>query len=100
MAMMREHIDYKNDWIIGSGCLNNMIDDQSGAMEEGWPSENEVLQDLDNIEKILPQKTGEQIVHICLIADVRGDLSDTNVSEQEVTQSREFGKKMTPQQLR
>ena len=30
-----------------------------------------------------------------------GDLSDTNVSEQEVTQSRELGeRKMTPQQLR
>ena len=34
MAMMEEHIDYEHDWIIDSGCLNHMIDDQSGAMEE------------------------------------------------------------------
>ena len=44
---------------------------------------------------------GEQIVHICLSADVAEDLSDTNVSEQEVTQSRELGEReTTPQQLR
>ena len=35
MAMMRNHIDYENDLIIDSGYSNHMIDDQSGAMEEG-----------------------------------------------------------------
>ena len=35
MAMMREHIDYEDDWIIDLGCSNHMIYDQSGAMEEG-----------------------------------------------------------------
>ena len=71
------------------------------------------ITNLDNIEEILPQKTGEQteeilpqnmgeqIVHICLSADVAEDLSDTNVSEQEVTQSRELGEReTTPQQIR
>ena len=32
MAIMREHIDYEDDWIIDSGCSNHMIDDKSGAM--------------------------------------------------------------------
>ena len=49
---------------------------------------------------ILIQKRREQIVYIYLSVDVPGDLSDINVSEQEVTQSRELEKKMTPQQLR
>ena len=31
-----------------------MIDDWSGALEAGWPSGNEVLLSLDNIEEILP----------------------------------------------
>ena len=52
MAMMENHIDYENDWIIDSGCSNHMIDDQSGAMEEEWPSEKEVLPDLEQIEEI------------------------------------------------
>ena len=70
-------------------------------MEEGWPSENEVLPSLNNTEEILPQKMGEQIVYICLSADMLEDLSDTNVIEQEVTQSCEHGvKEMAPQQLR
>ena len=101
MAMMEEHIDYEDDWIIDSGCLNHMIDDQSGAMEEGWPSEKEVLPGLDNTEEIPPQKTGEQTVHTCLNANVLGDLSDTDVDEQKVTQPNKPGEKeMTPQQLR
>ena len=37
MTMMGEHIDYDDDWIIDSKCLNHMIDDQSGVMEAGWP---------------------------------------------------------------
>ena len=46
-------------------------------------------------------KNGEQIVHICWSVYVIGDLIETNICEQEVTQSRELGeKKMTPQQLR
>ena len=36
--------------------------------------------------KEIPQKTGEQTVHICLNADVPEDSSDTSVGEQEVTQ--------------
>ena len=80
--------------------LNHMIDNQSGAMEAGWSSEKKGLPGMDNIEEILPQKMGEQTVHICLSV-VPGDPSDTNVSEQEVTQSSELGeKKMTSQQLR
>ena len=72
-----------------------------GVMEEGQPSEKEVVPGLDNTEEILPRKTVEQIVHICLHADVPGDLSDINVDEQEVTQPNEPGeKKMAPQQLR
>ena len=35
MAIMGEHIDYEDDWIIDSGCLNYMNDDQSGTMEVG-----------------------------------------------------------------
>ena len=35
MAMIGEHIDYEDDWIIDSACSNHMIDNQSGAMEEG-----------------------------------------------------------------
>ena len=35
MAKMGEHIDYEDDWIIESGCSNNMAGDQSGAMEAG-----------------------------------------------------------------
>ena len=55
---------------------------------------------MDKTEEILPQKTGEQIVHICLSADMLGDLSDTNVSQQEVMQSREHGEKViTPPTL-
>ena len=52
MAMMRDHIDYENDWIIDSGYSNHMIDDQSAAMEEGWPSEQEVLPDHEQIEEV------------------------------------------------
>ena len=113
MAMMGEYIDYVDDWIIDSGCSNHMTDNQSGATEAGWPSEDEVLQDLDNVEKILlqntgeqtkeilPQKMGEQIVHICLSADVPGDPSNTNDGEQEMTQLSEPSEnEMTPQQLR
>ena len=37
-----------------------MIDDQSGAMEEEWPSEKEVLLGLEQIEEIFLQNTGEQ----------------------------------------
>ena len=37
MTMMGEHINYDDDWIIVSRCSNHMIDDQSGAMEAGWP---------------------------------------------------------------
>lgn len=60
-----------------------------------------VLPDLDNIEEILPQKTGEQTLHICLSVDVSGDPSDTNVGEKEVTQSSELGEKeKAPRQLR
>jgi len=33
-------------------------------MEARWPSEKEVLTCLDNIEEILPQKTGEQTEEI------------------------------------
>jgi len=75
MAMMGDHIDYENDWIIDSGYPNHMIDNQSGAMEEGCPSEKEVLPGLEQIEEILligekteeilPQKMVEQTVHIC-----------------------------------
>ena len=36
-----------------------MINDQSDAMEEGWPSEKEVLPGLD-IEEILQQVMGEK----------------------------------------
>ena len=54
MAMMREHIDYKDDWIIDSWYSNHMIDDQSGAMEGGWPLEKEVLLGLDNTRELLP----------------------------------------------
>ena len=44
---------------------------------------------------------GEQTIHICLSADVSRDPSDTNVGEQEVSQSSELGEEeMTPQQLR
>ena len=88
MAMMGDHIDYENDWIIDSGYSNHMIDDQSGAMEEGWPSEKEVVPGLEQIEEILmtgeqieevlPQKMGEQTVHICFSAE---DSSDTSVGK-------------------
>ena len=47
-------------------ALNHMIDDQSGAMEEGWPSEKEVLPGLKQIKKILLQNTGEQTEEILL----------------------------------
>ena len=81
-----------------------MTNDQSDAMEEGWSSENEVLSDLDNIEEILPQKTGEQTVLICLSADVPEDPNDTGVGEQEVSQpsepSKPSEKQRAPQQLR
>ena len=101
MAMMEEHIDYEDDWIIASGCLNHMIDDQSCAMEEGCPSEKEVLPGLDNTEEIPPQKTGEQTVHICFSANVPEDSSDTSIGEQEVTQPSEPSEnEMTPQQLK
>ena len=50
MAMMGDHIDYENDWLIDSGYSNHMIDDQSAAMEEGWPSEKEVLPGLEQID--------------------------------------------------
>ena len=43
MVMIGEHINYEDDWIIGLGCSNHMADDQSDAMEVGWPSEKEVL---------------------------------------------------------
>ena len=66
MAMMEDHIDYENDWIIDSGCSNHMIDDQSGAMEEEWPSEKEVLPGLEQIEEIFLQNTGEQTKKILL----------------------------------
>ena len=62
MAMMRDHINYENDWIIDSGCSNHMIDDQSGAMEAGWPLEKEALLGLEQIEEIL--LAGEQIEEI------------------------------------
>ena len=105
-----------------------MIDDQSGAMEEEWPSEEEVLPCLEQIEEILlqnmgeqteeillqntgeqreqteeilPQKRGEQTVHICFSADVPEDSSDTSVGEKEVTQPSEpSDKQRSPQQLR
>ena len=37
---MRKHTNYEDNWIIDSGCLNHMIDDQK-----------KFLQDLNNIEK-------------------------------------------------
>ena len=45
MAMMGEHTDYENDWIIDSGCSNYMIGNQE-----------KILQDSNNIEEILQQK--------------------------------------------
>ena len=30
MVMMGDHIDYEDDWIIDSGCSNNMTNSQSG----------------------------------------------------------------------
>ena len=78
-----------------------MIDDQSSAMEVGWPLDKDVLPGLDNIEEILPQKIREQTLHIFLSVDVLEDPRDTNVSEQEVTQSSELGaNEMAPQQFR
>ena len=70
MVMMGELIDYEDDWIIDSRCSNHMTDDQRDAIEEGWTLVKEVLSNLDNIEEILPQKMGEQTVHICLSVDV------------------------------
>ena len=35
MAMMGEHINYEDDWIIDSGYSNHMTDDQSDTMEVG-----------------------------------------------------------------
>ena len=66
MAMMGDHIDYENDWIIDSGCSNHMIDYQSGAMEEEWLSEKEVLLGLEQIEEIFLQNMGEQTEKILL----------------------------------
>ena len=50
MVMMGEHVDCKDDWIIDSGCSNHMTDNQSSTIEARWPSEKEVLSDLNNIE--------------------------------------------------
>ena len=98
MTMMGEYIDYENDLIIDSGFSNHIIDDQSGAMEAGWPLEKKVLPGLDNIEEILLQKMGEQTIHICLSAGMLENPSDINVDEQEVTQLSELGEKeMTTQ---
>ena len=81
MAMMGDHIDYENDWIVDSGCSNHMIDDQSDAIKAEWPSEKEVISDLDNIEEILPHKMGEKIVHFFLNVDVPEYPSDTDIGE-------------------
>ena len=89
MVMMGEHIGYENYWIIDSRYSNHMIDDQSDTVEAEWPSEKEVLSDLDNIEEILPHKMGEQIVHFFLNADVPENPSDNDIGEQEVTQPSE-----------
>ena len=53
------------------------------------------------LKKILPQKTTEQTVHICLSSNVLEDLSDTGLGEQEVAQPSETSEKeKAPQQLR
>ena len=42
MALIGEHIDYKNDWIVDSGYSNHMADNQSGAMEAGGLGEESI----------------------------------------------------------
>ena len=81
MVMMREHIDYEDKWIIDSRYSNHMFDDQNGAMDVGWPLENEVLPDLNNIKEILPHNTKKQTKYIWLGVDVFEDPSDINVGE-------------------
>ena len=34
MAIIKEHIDYENNWIIDSGCSNYMIGDQEKILQD------------------------------------------------------------------
>ena len=77
-----------------------MIDDQSGAMGEGWPLEKKYYQNWTTLKKFSHRRRGANFTHV-LSADVSGEPSDTNVGEKEVTQSSELGEnEKAPQHLR
>nr|KAJ0189210.1 hypothetical protein LSAT_V11C800391990 [Lactuca sativa] len=59
-------------------------------------SEKKVLPDSENIEELLKQKTGEQTAHIWSSVDTPKDPSDTDVIEQEVTQTSNVDERETP----
>lgn len=69
-------------------------------MKVWWFLENEVIQDSNNIEEILPKKIRKQTEHIWSSVDASKDQSDTNFTEQEVTQlNKPDQNETTPQQL-
>ncbi|CAH1450104.1 unnamed protein product [Lactuca virosa] len=61
-----------------------------------WSLEKKVLPDSENIEEVLKQKMGEQTAHIWSSVDTPEDPSDTDVIEQEVTQTSNAGERETP----
>lgn len=61
-----------------------------------WSSEKKVLPDSENIEEVLKQKMGEQTAHIWSSVETPEDTSDTDVIEQEVTQTSDAGEREPP----
>ena len=44
VTMMREHIDYEDDWIIDSRCSNHMTDDRVTQGKQGDPQTKKYYQ--------------------------------------------------------
>ncbi|KAI3500109.1 hypothetical protein L1887_35925 [Cichorium endivia] len=61
-----------------------------------WSSEKKVLPDSKDIEETLQRKMGEQTTHIWSSVDAPEDQSDTDNSEQEVTQPYDVTETETP----
>ncbi|KAG6520799.1 hypothetical protein ZIOFF_017859 [Zingiber officinale] len=112
---MSDKINYKNDWIVDSGCSNHMTSDKEKLQNlseykgtcmvvttnnsrlpiahivfdeasSWWNPVMEVLSDSKDLEDKLQQKMGEHIVQLQPSSDESGDPNDNDI-EQGVAQT-------------